>query len=57
MKTIEIQLNERITDLNPATIPEAQECAKQLIKCDFDVVDIYLVEKKHILTIKKGQDE
>ncbi len=57
MKIIEIHINGKITDLKPVTIPEAHEKAKELLTCSSDYADIFLVEKEHILTIKKGKDE
>lgn len=53
MKSIEIHLNGKLSDLKPSNITEAQEQAKKLITCDTDEADIYTVEKQHIITLKK----
>ena len=53
MKAIEVHLNGKLTDLRPVSIEDAQELGKKLIGGAEDVIDIYTVEKQHIISIKK----
>lgn len=57
MKAIEIHLNGKLTDLRTVSIDEAQELGKRLIGGAEDVIDIYTVEKQHVITIKKPGNE
>ena len=53
MKSIEIHLNGKLSDLKPSNITEAQEQAKKLLTCDTDEVNIYTEEKQLVYKIRR----
>lgn len=53
MKSIEIHLNGKLSDLKPTNITEAQDQAKKLLTCDTDEVNIYTEEKQLVYKIRR----
>ena len=53
MKSIEVHINGKLSDLKPSNITEAQEQAKKLLTCDTDEVNIYTEEKQLVYKIRR----